>query len=75
MNLAGLLARKGQTRQAEYELRQALFYGPSTQGEADLTLGSLLLAAGQTEEAITHLKRAMESKDPRIRAAAARLLH
>jgi predicted CXXCH cytochrome family protein len=74
MNLAGLLMRAGKSQEAAIELRDAIRYGPSTAAEADLTLGGLLLAAGQPEEGKAHLKRAMESQDPRIRAAAARLL-
>ena len=76
LNLAGLLMREGQAGEAEAkrELEQAILYGPSTLAEADLTLGSLLLAAGRIEEGTAHLKRARESPDPRIRAAAARLL-
>jgi predicted CXXCH cytochrome family protein len=76
MNLAGLLMRAGKTREAEakHEMEQAILYGPSTPAEADLMLGSLLLAAGRTEEGTAHLKSAMESRDPRIRAAASRLL-
>jgi len=74
INLAGLLARKGQSAEAGYQLDQALLYGPSTPAETDLMLGSLLIAAGRTEEAKTYLKRAAESKDPRIRAAAQRIL-
>jgi Flp pilus assembly protein TadD len=76
MNLAGLLMRQGGSREyeAKRELEDAILYGPSTPAEADLTLGSLLLAAGRTEEGTAHLKRAMESQDPRIRVAAARLL-
>lgn len=74
MNLAGLLMRDGNEREARYELEEGIRCGPSTLAEADLTLGSLLLAAGKSEEATPHLKRALESQDPRIRAAAARLL-
>jgi predicted CXXCH cytochrome family protein len=74
MNMAGMLRRQGKTREAEFELDNAVRYGPSTQPEADLTLGSLLLAAGRREEGIGYLKRAAESKDPRVRAAAMRLL-
>jgi tetratricopeptide (TPR) repeat protein len=74
MNLAGLLMREGKEGDARYELEEAIRYGPSSLAEADLTLGSLLLAAGRAEEAKAHLKQAMESQDPRIRAAAARLL-
>ena len=74
MNLAGLLMRDGREAEARRELEAAILYGPSTPAGADLTLGSLLLAAGRTDEAVMHLKRAMESQDPRIRAAAARLL-
>ncbi len=76
MNLASLLLREGKTREpeAERELKDAIFYGPSSLAEADLTLGSLLIAAGRVEEGRAHLKNAMESRDPRIRAAAARLL-
>jgi predicted CXXCH cytochrome family protein len=76
MNLAGLLVRAGTTREAEakHEMEEAILYGPSTPAEADLMLGSLLLAAGRTEEGTAHLKSAMKSRDPRIRAAASRLL-
>ena len=74
MNLAGLLMREGKTSEAEHELEDAIRYGPSTLAEADLTLGALLIAAGRPEEGKAHLKRAMDSQDPRIRAAAARLL-
>jgi len=76
MNLAGLLMRGGSGREPEArrELEAAIFYGPSTPAGADLTLGSLLLAAGRTGDATVYLKRAMESQDPRIRAAASRLL-
>jgi len=74
VNLAGLLMREGKPREAQHELEDAIRYGPSTLAEADLTLGALLVAAGQPEEGKAHLKRAIESPDPRIRAAAMRLL-
>jgi predicted CXXCH cytochrome family protein len=74
MNLAGLLMREDKPREAKHELEAAIRCGPSTLAEADLTLGALLVAAGQSEEGKAHLKRAMDSHDPRIRAAAARLL-
>jgi predicted CXXCH cytochrome family protein len=74
MNLAGLLMGKNKRLEAEHELEDAIRCGPSTLAEADLTLGSLLIAAGQAEEGKAHLKRAMESQDPRVRAAAAKLL-
>jgi predicted CXXCH cytochrome family protein len=74
MNLAGLLMRENKRSEAERELREAIRVGPSTLAEADLTLGSLLIAAGQPEQGKAHLKRALGSQDPRIRAAAARLL-
>jgi tetratricopeptide (TPR) repeat protein len=73
VNLAGLLAREGKRPEAEHELEEAIRYGPSTVAEAELTLGGILVAAGQPEEGKAHLKRAMDSQDPRIRAAAARL--
>ena len=66
--------REGNTREASQELKDAIRCGPSTLAEADLTLGALLVAAGQTEEGKAHLKRALESRDPRIRMAAKRLL-
>jgi predicted CXXCH cytochrome family protein len=76
VNLAGLLMRGGAAREdeAKQELAAAVLYGPSTQAEADLMVGSLLLAGGRTEEGRARLRRAMESRDPRVRAAAARLL-
>ncbi|MDP9170171.1 MAG: tetratricopeptide repeat protein [Acidobacteriota bacterium] len=77
MNLAGLLmggTGKNKSLEAEHELEEAIRCGPSTLAEADLTLGSMLIAAGQREEGRARLKRATESHDPRIRTAAGRLL-
>jgi predicted Zn-dependent protease len=74
VNLAGLLAREGKRPEAEHELAEAIRYGPSTMAEAELALGGMLVAAGQPEEGKAHLERAMGSQDPRIRAAATRLL-
>jgi predicted CXXCH cytochrome family protein len=74
MNLAGMLMKENKTREAEYEVKEAIRCGPPTLAEADLTQGALLVAAGQTEQGKARLKRALDSPDPRIRAAAARLL-
>jgi Flp pilus assembly protein TadD len=74
INLAGLLMKEGKTNEARDELQWAVLYGPSTPAGADLMLGSLLLAEGHVDQARVLLNQAMQSRDPRIRTAAARAL-
>jgi tetratricopeptide (TPR) repeat protein len=73
LNLGLTLAARKQPGEARRWLEQSLRLNPD-QPDGHLRLGALLLAAGQREDAVIHLKAAAVSGDPRIRKEAERLL-
>ena len=73
LNLGLTLAGRAQSEESRHWLEVALRLDPELTA-AHLKLGELLLAAGQLPEAVAHLKLAAASPDPRLRAAAEKLL-
>jgi predicted CXXCH cytochrome family protein len=73
LNLGLTLAAKKQPEEARRWLVESLRLNPN-QPDGHLQLGALLLAAGQREEALIHLRVAAASSDSRIRQEAERLL-
>jgi Tfp pilus assembly protein PilF len=59
--------------EAEQNLKSAIQYAPDY-FEAHLKLGQMLASRGDADGAETHLHKAAESPDPRIRTAAQDLL-
>ena len=72
-NLAVALAGQGKLVEAEQNLKSAIQYAPDY-FEAHLKLGQMLASRGDAAGAGTHLHKAAESPDPRIRTAAQDLL-
>ncbi len=73
LNLGLTLAAGKQPEEARRWLEQSLRLNPD-QPDGHLQLGRLMLAAGQHEDPIVHLRAAAASGDPRIRKEAERLL-
>ena len=69
VDLGKLLAKRGDSAQAEQEYRKALAQNDSS-GEAHLRLADLLTLKGQLDEARQHYQKAAEDPNPRIRQAA-----
>jgi Tfp pilus assembly protein PilF len=73
LDLADLLATRGQAVRAEAEYRKALMQAPGA-FDAHLAFARLLLRRGNAVEAKDHLQKAAASPDPALRAEAMRLL-
>ena len=68
-NLAVALSGQGRLTEAAQSLEQAIRYAPNY-FEAHLKLGQILAQTGDRARAEEHLRKAAESPDPQVRAAA-----
>jgi tetratricopeptide (TPR) repeat protein len=73
LGLGNLLAKEGKLSEAEAQFRLAIARNPEFH-EAHLALGILLASKGAMAEARIHLRKAAESSDPSVRAAALQAL-